>query len=103
MNEIAIVKKQVDDAEWTERIQSCRESGMTVSEWCRNNNINLKTYYYHLRKLRKKLCEQIAVPVMTVEDTNPTVKLRIADVTAEITDSTSEQMITTIIRAIRNA
>lgn len=86
-----------------EKIQCCRESGLTVSEWCRENNINLKTYYYHLRKIRKKLCEQIAVPVMTVEDTNPTVKLRIADVTAEITDSTSEQMITMIIRAIRNA
>ena len=103
MNEIAIVKKQVDDAEWTERIQSCRESGMTVSEWCRNNNINLKTYYYHPRKLRKKLCEQIAVPVMTVEDTNPTVKLQLVDMTAEITDGTSEQMITAIIRAMRNA
>ena len=103
MNEIAIVKKQVVDAEWAEKIRCCQESGLTVSEWCRNNNINLKTYYYHLRKLRKKLCEQIAVPVMTVEDTNPTVKLRIADVTAEITDSTSEQLITMIIRAIRNA
>lgn len=100
MNEIALVKKQVVDAEWAEKIQCCRESGLTVSEWCRENNINLKTYYYHLRK---KLCEQIAVPVMTVEDTNPTVKLRIADVTAEITYSTSEQLITMIIRAIRNA
>ena len=67
------------------------------------NHINLKTYYYHLRKIRKKLCEQIAVPLMTVESTNPTVKLRIADVTAEITDSTSEQLITAIVRAIRNA
>lgn len=103
MNEIAIVKKGIMEKEWAEKIQCCRESGLTVSEWCRENNINLKTYYYHLRKIRKKLCEQIAVPVMTVEDTNPTVKLRIADVTAEITDSTSEQLITMIIRAIRNA
>ena len=103
MNEIAIVKKEIMEKEWAEQIQCCRESGLTVSEWCRENNINLKTYYYHLRKIRKKLCEQIAVPVMTVEDTNPTVKLRIADVTAEITDSTSEQLITMIIRAIRNA
>ena len=103
MNEIAIVKKEIMEKEWAEKIQCCRESGLTVSEWCRENNINLKTYYYHLRKIRKKLCEQIAVPVMTVEDTNPTVKLRIADVTAEITDGTSEQMITAIIRAIRNA
>lgn len=40
---------------------------------------------------------------MTVESTNPTVKLQIADVTAEIPNGTSEQMITAIIRTIRNA
>ena len=103
MNEIAIVKKQVVDAEWAEKIRCCRESGLTVSEWCSDNNINVKTYYYHLRKIRKKLCEQIAVPVMTVESTNPTVKLQIADVTSEITEGTSEQLITKLVRAIRNA
>ena len=56
MDEIAIVKKQVQQAEWAERIQRCSESGLTVSEWCRENGINLKTYYYHLRKLRKEIC-----------------------------------------------
>lgn len=54
MDEIAIVKKQVQKAEWTEKIRKCSESGLTVSEWCRENGINLKTYYYHLRKLRKE-------------------------------------------------
>ena len=103
MNEIALVKKEIMEKEWTEKIRQCRESGLTVSAWCRENDINLKTYYYHLRKIRKKLCEQIAVPLMTVENLCPTVKIQIADVTAEITDGTSEQMITTIVRAIRNA
>lgn len=31
MYEIAIVKKQVQQAEWAERIQQCSESGLTVS------------------------------------------------------------------------
>lgn len=35
MNEIASVKKQVMEAEWTERIRQCSEGGLTVSEWCR--------------------------------------------------------------------
>lgn len=65
MNEIALVKKQVIETEWAERVRRCRESGLTVSEWCRENSINPKTYYYHLQKLRKKICEQIPVPVMT--------------------------------------
>ena len=103
MNEIALVKKQVIETEWAERVRRCRESGLTVSEWCRENGINLKTYYYHLRKLRKKICEQIPVPVMTVSEMNSSVKVQIGDITAEIPEGISEQMMTSLIRAIRNA
>nr|DAI62260.1 MAG TPA: putative terminase small subunit [Inoviridae sp.] len=59
MDEIAIVKKQVQQAEWAERIRKCSESGLTVSEWCRENGIKLKTYYFYLRKLRKE--QQLAL------------------------------------------
>ena len=103
MDEIAIVKKQVQKAEWTERIRKCSESGLTVSEWCRENGINLKTYYYHLRKLRREICEQIPVPVMTVLEECYSVKISIGEVTAEIPEDISEQMMTTLIRAMRNA
>ena len=103
MNEIALVKKQVMEAEWAERVRRCRESGLTVSEWCRENGINLKTYYYHLRKLRKEICEQIPVPVMTVPEMNSSVKLKIGDITAEIPEGISEQMMTSLIRAMCNA
>lgn len=41
MNEIALVKNQVIEAEWAERIRQCR---VTISEWCRQNSINPKTY-----------------------------------------------------------
>lgn len=110
MNEIAIVKKQVQKAEWAERIRKCSESGLTVSEWCtfllyihRENGINLKTYYYHLRKLRKEICEQIPVPVMTVFKESHSVKISIGEVTAEIPEGINEQMMTTLIRAMKNA
>ncbi len=103
MNQIAIVKERVCREEWAERIRECSESGLTVSEWCRQNSINPKTYYYHLRKIRKEICEQIPVPVMTVSEICPTVKITIANVVAEIPEGISEQTITTVIRAIRNA
>ena len=103
MDEIAIVKKQVQKAERAERIRQCSESGLTVSEWCRENGINIKTYYYHLRKLRKDICEQIPVPVMTVPEGSHSVKLSIREVTAEIPEGISEQMMTSLIRAMRNA
>lgn len=103
MDEISIVKKQVQQAEWAERIRKCSESGLTVSEWCRENGINLKTYYYHLRKLRKEICEQIPVLVMTVPEECHSVKISIGEVTTEIPEGISEQMMTTLIRAMQNA
>ena len=103
MNEIALVKKQVIEAEWSEKVRRCRESGLTVAEWCRENGINLKTYYYHLRKIRKEICEQIPVPVMTVPEESHSVKISIGDMIAEIAEGISEQMMTSLIRAMRNA
>ena len=103
MNEVALVKKQVIEAEWADKISQCRESELTVSEWCRKNSTNPKTYYYHLRKIRKEICEQIPVPVMTVPEICPTVKVQIGDITAEIPEGISEQMMTSLIKAMRNA
>lgn len=103
MNEIALAKKQVIEAEWSEKVRRCRESGLTVAEWCRENGINLKTYYYHLRKIRKEICEQIPVPVMTVPEESHSVKISIGDMIAEIPEGISEQMMTSLIRAMRNA
>ena len=68
-------------------------------KWC----LVLKTYYYHLRKLRKEICEHIPVPVMTVPEECHSVKISIGEVTAEIPEGISEQMMTTLIRAMRNA
>ncbi len=44
--------------EWAQMISQCRNSGMTVSAWCREHDINTKTYYYRLRRL----CEAIPEP-----------------------------------------
>ena len=32
-------------AEWKIRIGECRNSGQTIKDWCRGNNVNRKTYY----------------------------------------------------------
>ena len=32
---------------WKEEVEAQMSSGMTVSEWCRTNNIAPKNYYYH--------------------------------------------------------
>ena len=66
MDKIAIVKKEVQLQNWSEREFARQNSGLTIAEWCRKENINPSTYYYRLRKIRESLCEQIPVPVTEI-------------------------------------
>lgn len=65
---ITNVKRDVQLQEWTEQIKAQQESGMTVTAYCAQNGINIKTYYYHLRKIREHCLESepaivsVAVP-----------------------------------------
>jgi len=43
--------------EWLRQVQDCRESGLSVSEWCRHNEINTKTYYFRRKRIREELLE----------------------------------------------
>ena len=31
---------------WRQRVMECKTSGLTVAEWCEQNHINKKTYFY---------------------------------------------------------
>lgn len=51
-------------ANWQEIINQCqnRKSNTTVKQWCLDNGINEKSYYYWLRKFRREATGQMAVP-----------------------------------------
>lgn len=43
-----------DQLLWEQRIKERTKSGMSVSEWCKNNEISKGTYHYWNHKLSKK-------------------------------------------------
>ena len=56
-SEIRTVKRQLMLEEWEKQVIDCRSSGLTVKEWCRQNGMKDKTYYYRLRKVCEKCLE----------------------------------------------
>ena len=40
----------------------CRQSGLTDCDWCRENGININTFYAWVRRLRKEACHPIPDP-----------------------------------------
>ena len=72
MATIKEIKSELRHREWTEQIQECQNSGMTVKEWCESSGIKLSTYYSRLKAVREetlsrqpKLHEIVPVSVST--------------------------------------
>ena len=59
MNEIALVKQQIRLNEWADQIRDRVQSGMTVADWCEAHDINIKTYYYRLKKVRAHMLNEL--------------------------------------------
>ena len=45
------VNQQRKLSEWAERVSACRNSGLTVKAWCRENGVSEQTYYKWQRRL----------------------------------------------------
>ena len=45
------MKHQARMAEWKEKILDCRSSGMSVKQWCAENNVSDVTYYRWEREI----------------------------------------------------
>ncbi|MDD2497390.1 MAG: transposase [Desulfitobacteriaceae bacterium] len=106
--------------QWTEIIRECRSSGQTISAWCAEHNINPKTYYYWLRRVRADACEALPSlsdgknPIVPVNIPVPTVNtdhvnqessdivVRFGAATLEIRNNASATLIENTLRALQN-
>ncbi len=101
MDQVSLVKADVRKNQWAEIIRACQSSGMTVKAWCTENGVNIKSYYYRLRKLREELCNasQQAVPVCNISASHSVV-IRNGSVTAEIPDGMSAATISAVVKVV---
>ena len=68
--EIRTVKYQMTTKNWAQEVAECQSSGMTVSAWCELHGIKVKTYYYHLRRVRESLLTESRVVPLNTADKN---------------------------------
>jgi len=108
MNEIAKVKKEIKLAHWAEIVKSRNESGLTVTDWCKENGINLKTYYYRLKRMRQAVCNEIEqhdiVPVETTAGTKTTaekIELSVGDVKISLPDNFNEDTLRRLLGVLK--
>ena len=57
MNQLTIAAHNQKIQLWLSRIKDCRASGQSVAQWCDSNDINIKSYYYWMRKIKTEAFE----------------------------------------------
>ena len=60
--DIRTIKHAAKLAEWSEKVQACRSSGLPVKEWCEQNNVCSKTYYTWEQVYLAEVSKQLAIP-----------------------------------------
>ena len=105
MDKIAMVKKKIQLQNWSDKELTRQESGLTVTEWCRQEGISTNTYYYRLRKIRENLCKQIPVPVTEIKENTETdhaaIRIVSGDLKVEISTDVPSEKIAVIIGALK--
>ena len=117
--------------EWASRFADQKSSGLSVAEWCEQNNLSRYKFFYWKRQLKEEAIEQVlpeivpltipsvqtneapSVPTATVGSEtcascatfapNPTARIMINGVSIEIDSSASEAFIRSLIKAVRHA
>lgn len=99
--------------EWSQRVTECRESGMTVKDWCKANGIAVSTYYKQQRAVFEAAKNMSGETKSTVEFTEirfpkpersrtPAVTIRIGEAEADIYAGADEEMIRTICQVLKS-
>lgn len=113
------VTRQYRLNQWTEIIRECRSSGQTISAWCTENNINIKRYYYWLKRVRTAACESLPIigdqeqPIIPVKmstsfvasspaarETSRHITLRVGTAILELQNGASTDLIENTLRAL---
>lgn len=61
-NQIKQAKENVTVEKWKRRITDFNQSGMTVPEWCKVNNVGVFTFYKYQRQIRLELLADNSLP-----------------------------------------
>ena len=103
--EIMAVKQQVRLESWAAEVESCTSSGLTVQQWCRENGMSPKTYYYHLRKVRESIIESepAIVPLNNKIVSSEKIEISDGEIKIALPADMNIEALSAVIRVLKNA
>ena len=125
MEEITIrgTRAQRNLMEWSRRVADCRSSGMSVTRWCTEHNVKLKTYYNWQKKVFSAMLAQQqaemadasprfvelpppadeAQPAAAEKQTDLVASVRIGDASLEVYGGASAEIVSALCKVLCHA
>ena len=95
---------------WASIVTECNRSALSKQEWCRQNNVSIKSFYYWQRKLRREAVQHSGFAEVTVDpqffDTRPeqtAAVIALPGVHIEIMNTATKDFLQKLVRALKDA
>ena len=107
--------------QWTQVIRECRSSGQKVKDWCNDNDVDPKKYYYWLTQVRKAaiqslpatLSDSTIIPIQTAQpefssavsaysNENVAATISFENIVIQLSNHASSELIVNTLKAIQN-
>ena len=110
MGRIESISLGIRHKAWREMYESYLSSGKTVIEWCAENGISKKTFYYRLRQIRKDMIETVEshdiVPITAIPErqkiTDESIRIQSSGISIELPVGISPEVLIAAIRGLRS-
>lgn len=103
--------------QWTQIIRECRKSSMSVRDWCLENNVSEKKFYYWQRRVRGEAFESlkkndlqnqtnfVQLPVQNDNLNNtpsfkPDIVIHIGNNVLELSNTVSEELLSKVLKVM---
>ena len=105
---LQVYNEQAKLAQWAQVVPQCRDSGVSVRQWCQENGVNVSSYYKWQRKVYAAAQAQQESSFVEVTPVHPAavigvaVTLRIAGAELEIHNGADAATVEVVLRAVKS-
>ena len=104
--ELQAINHENTVAQWAERVAACRNSDLSVVQWCKENEVCVQTYYRWQKKLfalaKAQQGPRFAEITPTHVSSKIAVTVRIAGAEADIHSGADAATIETVLRVLKS-
>ena len=105
---LQVYNEQAKLAQWAQVVSQCRDSGVSVRQWCQENGVNVSSYYKWQRKVYAAAQDQQERSFVEVTPVQPAavscvaVTLRIAGAELDIHNGADAATVEAVLRAVKS-